>query len=156
MANRRAAPAWASRPPTNRAGKEFPGAGCHPAERGRRRTRQDQDFTSAEAARMKLRTEPRIRNERRKPVSSAAPASKGTNAVQSSVQPFDLMSRRHPLSSVGLSDGTRFSSKRIVFRAPTTRRHQAAGFFVRRRITSSSSRPCGSSSQSSSLRSSPS
>jgi hypothetical protein len=27
--------------------------------------------------------------------------SKGTNAVQSSIQPFDLMSRRHPLSSAG-------------------------------------------------------
>ena len=108
-------PAWASRPPTNHAGEETSEAGRHPAERGRRRTRQDQDFTSAEAARIKLRTELRIRNERRKPVSSAAPASKGTNAIQSSIQPFDLMSRRHPLSSVGLSDRTRFCSKRSSF-----------------------------------------
>ena len=39
-----------------------------------------------------------IRNERRKLVSSAGPV---FERVENSIQPFDLMSRRHPLSSTG-------------------------------------------------------
>jgi hypothetical protein len=65
-----------------------------------------------------------------------------------SIQPFDLMSRRHPLSST--------RAFRCSSGARVTCRHQSAGNFQRSELTSSSWRPCGSSSQSSSLRSSPS
>ena len=77
---------------------------------------------------------------------------------KSSIQPFDLMSRRHPLSSVGAfmrigicsfrGEPTRKGSNDVP--ASSSRRCSQA------RLTSSSWRPCGSSSQSSSLRSSPS
>ena len=42
------------------------------------------------------------------------------------IQPFDLMSRRHPLSSTRASSGIRFE-KRNVLEARVTCRHQAAG-----------------------------
>ena len=48
---------------------------------------------------VKLRTAVGIRTERRKPVSSAGPAFDGRELPQITIQPFDLMSRRHPLSS---------------------------------------------------------
>jgi len=41
-----------------------------------------------------------IRTERRKLVSSAGPVSKKANSLERTIQPFDLMSRRHPLSSM--------------------------------------------------------
>ncbi len=68
-------------------------------ERGRRRTRQDQISRWAgrpgEIAELK-----EIRTERRKPVSSAGPVSdRAPELFERSIQPFDLMSRRHPLSS---------------------------------------------------------
>ena len=68
-------------------------------ERGRRRTRQDQISRWAgrpgEIAELE-----EIRTERRKPVSSAGPVSdRAPELFESSIQPFDLMSRRHPLSS---------------------------------------------------------
>jgi len=75
--------------------------------------------------------------------------------VESRKRPFDLMSRRHPLSS---TRAFRFKTrcwKRIVLKALVTCRHQAAGNFVESEITSSW-KPSWSSSQSSSLRSSPS
>jgi len=40
-----------------------------------------------------------IRTERRKPVSSAGPVFERANSLERTIQPFDLMSRRHPLSS---------------------------------------------------------
>src|SRR3981081_1570320 len=65
-------------------------------ERGRRRTRQDQ--ISLGLSPVKLRTA-RIRTERRKLVSSAGPAFRRANSPGNTIQPFDLMSRRHPLSA---------------------------------------------------------
>ncbi len=43
----------------------------------------------------------RIRTERRKLVSSTGPASGSLSFPRAAVQPLDLMSRRHPLSSIG-------------------------------------------------------
>ena len=68
-------------------------------ERGRRRTRQDQisrwAWRPGEIAELE-----EIRTERRKPVSSAGPVSdRAPELFERSIQPFDLMSRRHPLSS---------------------------------------------------------
>jgi hypothetical protein len=72
-------------------------------ERGRRRTRQDQISPKPSGkwavGPMKLRTTFRIRTERRKPVSSAGPAFGRSKLPRMTIQPFDLMSRRHPLSS---------------------------------------------------------
>lgn len=67
-------------------------------ERGRRRTRQDQIshggfVTAGEIADHEIRTE------RRKLVSSAGPVFERANSLERTIQPFDLMSRRHPLSS---------------------------------------------------------
>jgi hypothetical protein len=44
------------------------------------------------------------------------------------IQPFDLMSRRHPLSSTGASGGIRFEKQ--TSQARVTCRHQAAGNFL--------------------------
>jgi hypothetical protein len=64
-----------------------------PVERGRRRTRQDQ---IPPGRRSPGHCEPQaVRTERRKLVSSA-----GSASGRSSIQPFDLMSRRHPLASI--------------------------------------------------------
>ena len=73
-----------------------------------------------------------------------------------SIQPFDLMSRRHPLSSTRAAYLESAFRKQIVLKALVTCRHQTAGNFLEAKVTSSSWRPCGSSLQSSSLRSSPS
>jgi hypothetical protein len=40
-----------------------------------------------------------IRTERRKLVSSAGPVFQKSELFENTIQPFDLMSRRHPLSS---------------------------------------------------------
>jgi hypothetical protein len=72
-------------------------------ERGRRRTRQDQislkpqDRSGLETAREI--TDHWIRTERRKLVSSAGPFFERASSLERTIQPFDLMSRRHPLSS---------------------------------------------------------
>jgi hypothetical protein len=74
---------------------------------------------------------------------------------KNAIQPFDLMSRRHPLFvDQSFSDLGSASRKQTVLKALVTCRHQAAGILSEARFTSSSWRPCGSSSQSSSLRSS--
>jgi hypothetical protein len=73
-------------------------------ERGRRRTRQDQislgpqDHSGFKTAGKIADHE--IRTERRKPVSSAGPVFERANSLERTIQPFDLMSRRHPLSSM--------------------------------------------------------
>ena len=73
-------------------------------ERGRRRTRQDQispgpqDHSGFETAGEIADHE--IRTERRKLVSSAGPVFERANSLERTIQPFDLMSRRHPLSSM--------------------------------------------------------
>ena len=75
------------------------------------------------------------------------------NALPKYDPAVDLMSRRHPLSSTrAYSDNL----ANFVLGLVMTCRHQAAGNSCRSEVTSSSSRPCWSSSQSSSLRSSPS
>src|SRR3954468_14939416 len=70
---------------------------CMGAERGRRRTRQDQislgQKTAGEIADLKIRTV------RRKTVSSAGPVFDKSKSFETTIRPFDLMSRRHPLSS---------------------------------------------------------
>jgi len=73
---------------------------------------------------------------------------------ESSIRPFDLMSRRHPLCRLELSDFTSALWEQIECSCdvPASSRRQ----FSQTRFTSSSWRPYGSSSQSSSLRSSPS
>jgi len=43
--------------------------------------------------------DPKIRTERRKTVSSAGPVFDGSKPFETTIRPFDLMSRRHPLSS---------------------------------------------------------
>ena len=74
---------------------------------------------------------------------------------KNAIQPFDLMSRRHPLFvDQSFSDLKSASRKQTVLKALVTCRHQVAGILSEARFTSSSWRPCGSSSQSSSLRSS--
>jgi hypothetical protein len=97
----------------------------------------------------------KIRTERRKPVSSAGPTFGGSKLPQMTIQPFDLMSRRHPLSSTRATlqicfawEADRRKGSRDV---PASNRRQSSEGEL-----TSSSRPCGSSSQSSSLRSSPS
>src|SRR6267142_5847792 len=86
-------------------------------------------------------------------VSSAGPvlkerASFERTLFRNTIQPFDLMSRRHPLF-VDQSLQTFIRGSNDV---PASSRRQS----WRSEVTSSSWRPCGSSSQSSSLRSSPS
>jgi hypothetical protein len=81
-------------------------------ERGRRRTRQDQISLKAWEP-VKLRTF-KIRTERRKPVSSAGPDFEKRELPETTIQPFDLMSRRHPLSSPEPSDLKPASKKQIV------------------------------------------
>jgi hypothetical protein len=68
----------------------------------------------------------------------------------------DLMSRRHPLSSTGAFQIVTCFREADRLKARVTRRHQPPAILSEARFTSSSWRPCGSSSQSSSLRSSPS
>jgi hypothetical protein len=70
-------------------------------ERGRRRTRQDQISPGLKIA--GEIAEQVIRTERRKLVSSAGPFFEKTEPIETTIQPFDLMSRRHPLSSTELS-----------------------------------------------------
>jgi hypothetical protein len=73
---------------------------------------------------VKLRVVKDTRTERRKPVSSAGPvlkerASFERTLFRNTIQPFDLMSRRHPLSST--------RAFRLSSGARVTCRHQAAG-----------------------------
>jgi hypothetical protein len=105
---------------------------------------------------VKLRTSG-IRTERRKNLFLLPDRlSRKANSFEITIQPFDLMSRRHPLSSTRANLSKSAFRKQTVRKARVTCRHQAAGNFLQARFTSSSWRPCGSSSQSSSLRSSPS
>jgi hypothetical protein len=70
---------------------------CRLLERGRRRTRQDQIAPARVADEI---ADIEIRTERRKLVSSAGPVlGKSELLSENTIQPFDLMSRRHPLSS---------------------------------------------------------
>src|SRR6476619_5522838 len=99
-----------------------------PLERGRRRTRQDQISPGTLGPREKLRSLDELRTERRKPVSSAGPVLERANPFQKAIQPFDLMSRRHPLSSTGATPvRTCLVKRQIDLEAQATRRHQAAG-----------------------------
>ena len=135
---------------------ETPAPMARQPERGRRRTRQDQispgAFGPGETAKLSRRSAP---NEET-PVSSAGPVLERASPFQNTIQPFDLMSRRHPLSSTRAISFEICFEKQIFLKALVTCRHQAAGNLLEARFTSSSWRPCGSSSQSSSLRSSPS
>jgi hypothetical protein len=97
-------------------------------ERGRRRTRQDQISlgtfeTPGEIADHEIRTE------RRKLVSSAGPVFERANSLERTIQPFDLMSRRHPLSSMEPPELEFASREANRPKALRTRRHQAAGNF---------------------------
>ena len=78
---------------------ETPAPMARQPERGRRRTRQDQispgAFGPGETAKLSRRSAP---NEET-PVSSAGPVLERASPFQNTIQPFDLMSRRHPLSS---------------------------------------------------------
>jgi hypothetical protein len=56
----------------------------------------------------------KIRTERRKLVSSAGPVFGRANSFENAIQPFDLMSRRHPLSSTEPSDLKSAVKKQIV------------------------------------------
>jgi hypothetical protein len=69
---------------------------CAGRERGRRRTRQDQI-----SPRRKIAGEIAEQNPHRtkKTVSSAGPVFEKSELLENTIQPFDLMSRRHPLSS---------------------------------------------------------
>ncbi len=77
-------------PGTMRSGNEGVG------ERGRRRTRQDQ--ISRKALGPGETADHAIRTERRNLVSSAGKISR-SELLETTTRPFDLMSRRHPLSS---------------------------------------------------------
>jgi hypothetical protein len=104
-----------------------PGTICRQGKRGRRRTRQDQISlglkTAGEIADLKIRTE------RRKLVSSAGPVFDKGEPFESTIQPFDLMSRRHPLSSTRAALSKICFEKQTVVTALVTCRHQAAGNF---------------------------
>ena len=91
-----------------------PRTGVPPGERGRRRTRQDQ-ISLGQRSPVKLRTLA-IRTERRKLISSAGTVFERANSAERSIQPFDLMSRRHPLSSIRAPIKTGFE-KQIVHKA---------------------------------------
>src|SRR5258708_613765 len=80
--------------------------------------------------------------------------SKERALFEMTIQPFDLMSRRHPLSSTRAACPDCLAANYLEGSrdVPASSRRQ----FSQSEITSSSLRPCGSSSQSSSLRSSPS
>src|ERR1700694_3842455 len=77
---------------------------------------------------VKLRTAG-IHTERRKPVSSAGPAFERASSFETTIQPFDLMSRRHPLSSTRADLSKSAFRKQTVRKARVTCRHQAAGNF---------------------------
>ena len=83
---------------------------------------------------VKLRVVKDTRTERRKPVSSAGPVFERANSLERSIQPFDLMSRRHPLSPIEPSELKSASPKQIVPKALMTCRHQAAGNFSEAKI----------------------
>ena len=106
-------------------------------ERGRRRTRQDQISLGLEIA--GEIADLRIRTERRKLISSAGPV---FELFERSIQPFDLMSRRHPLSS---TRAVRFNQLRKANRpegscdVPASSRRQFSQseiyfFFLTRRV----------------------
>jgi len=124
-----------------------------PGERGRRRTRQDQISRWALGP-VKLRSKDSAPNEEN--LFLLPDRLWKSELPPSTIQPFDLMSRRHPLSSTR-ANRVRFASwgrsAEGSCDVPASSRRQ---FSQRRELTSSSWRPCGSSSQSSSLRSSPS
>src|SRR5882724_2101054 len=86
---------------------------------------------------VKLRTAG-IHTERRKMFSSAGPVFERANSFEITIQPFDLMSRRHPLSSTGADLSKSAFRKQTVRKARVTCRHQAAGNFLQARFTSSS------------------
>jgi len=113
------------------------------------RTRFQSGFGPGEIAEQRLRTE------RRKPVSSAGPVlGKRTRPkVDPAVWPDVSPTPSFVDQSLSISDPLREANR---LEARVTCRHQAAGNSWRSEVTSSSWRPCGSSSQSSSLRSSPS
>jgi hypothetical protein len=81
-------------------------------ERGRRRTRQDQ-ISLGQRLPVKLRISRSAPNEENF-VSSAGPVFARANSFENAIQPFDLMSRRHPLSSTEPSDLKSASKKQIV------------------------------------------
>ena len=97
-------------------GISAPGAIGTGRERGRRRTRQDQISTGAlgpsEIADLKIRTE------RRKLVFFCRTGFSKSKLPEMTIQPFDLMSRRHPLSSTRAADWNLLqeskSSRRLV------------------------------------------
>jgi hypothetical protein len=107
------------------------------------------DFTWAFGP-VKLRT--KIRTERRKLASSAGPVFRKSELFGSTIQPFDLMSRRHPLSSTRAA-GLKFALTANCLEGSCDVAGVKPPAFFSSEITSSW-RPCGSSSQSSSLRSS--
>src|SRR5712671_4029385 len=125
-------------------GMGAPGALCQPetkvppGERGRRRTRQDQISLGQEiAGEIADLGDP---HRTKKLVSSAGPVFERANSAERSIQPFDLMSRRHPLSSIRAPIRIGFE-KQIVLKAlddvPASSRRQ----FYQARLTSSSWRP---------------
>jgi hypothetical protein len=67
-------------------------------ERGRRRTRQDQISLEAQKTAGEI-ADPKIRTERRKLCFFCRTGFRKSELLERSIQPFDLMSRRHPLSS---------------------------------------------------------
>jgi hypothetical protein len=102
---------------TSRAGSENEGVGEHVRTRFHLRRRSP----------VKLRT--KIRTERRKLVSSAGAVFRQSEPFETTIQPFDLMSRRHPLSSTRAIRFKICFEKQIVLKALVTCRHQAAGNF---------------------------
>jgi hypothetical protein len=85
---------WAGAPRIGGGGTKNEGVGEHVRTRFHLKLKTNGGFEPAGEI-----ADHEIRTERRKPVSSAGPVFERANSLERTIQPFDLMSRRHPLSS---------------------------------------------------------
>jgi hypothetical protein len=131
-------------------------------KRGRRRTRQDQisvglqgceSIGSSRAVKPTEIADPWDPHRTKKVHFFCRTGFRKDRSVRTYDPAVDLMSRRHPLSSTRTALSRFAPAKQTIGKARVTCRHERRQFSSAR-LTSSSWRPCGSSSQSSSLHSS--
>jgi hypothetical protein len=101
-------------------------------ERGRRRTRQDQISLGLKIAGEIADLKDPHRT--KKTCFFCRTGFRKSELFRNTIQPFDLMSRRHPLSSTRASGWKLLLNKQIVQKARVTCRHQAAGNFSEAKI----------------------
>jgi|SRR5882762_3534884 hypothetical protein len=101
---------------TDLGGISAPALAARHRERGRRRTRQDQ-ISLGQRLPVKLRTQDPHRT--KKTCFFCRTGFVRANSFENAIQPFDLMSRRHPLSSTEPSDLKSAFKKQIVSEGST-------------------------------------